>query len=75
MVKKAMQRRRDIQRYIESERERENETAGPCRQGEISVKTLQLKLQTALSAPRDPWLKQRAEQRLQTALQRQEREC
>lgn len=74
MVKKAVQRRRDIQRYIESERERENETAGPCRQGEISVKTLQLRLQTAFSAPRDPWLKQQ-QSRDSKQRYRDKREC
>lgn len=53
--------RRQVQK---TDSEREKQTAGKCRQGEISLKPLQ---QMAASAQYDPWLQQRAEQRLQTA--------
>lgn len=64
VMRKASQRRQ-----VKRERQRERERRRP--QGsageERSLKPLQLELQTAASAPHDLWLKQRAEQRLQTA--------
>lgn len=55
-------------RETDSEREGEKETAGKCRRGEIKPKAPRARAATAASAPHDPWLKQCAEQSLQTAL-------
>ena len=63
-VRETSQRRQDKKRDSESE----EETAGTCREGEMSRKPLKLELQTATSAPDDPWIKQQKEPRQQTVL-------